>query len=151
MLLLRASSEINGEDVDLHAVTDSSRADSGGVRNGEALLALADAMVGNDESALTAARQRVLDELAPEQLVDSVAVASNFERMVRIADGTGIPLDDPVEILTSDVREGLGINGFAASANTPPGGPIRRVLRPILRPVLGTVLRFVGRRGMPLS
>jgi hypothetical protein len=71
---------------------------------------------------------------------------TNFERMVRIADATGIPLDDPVEILTSDVREGLGINDFTAAANTPAGGLVRRALAPALRPILGGVLRYVGSR-----
>ena len=105
MLLLRASSEISGRAVDLKAVTDPEHAPDCGVAHAAALVALADAMVGEDDGALVAARQRVLDELGPAHLVDAAAVASNFERMVRIADATGIPLDDPVEIMTSDIRE----------------------------------------------
>jgi hypothetical protein len=40
-------------------------------------------------------------------MVDAAAVASNFERMVRIADGTGIPLGDRLESLARPVVEEL--------------------------------------------
>ena len=146
MLLLRASGEISGREVDLRAVTDPEHAAECGVAHAAELIALADAMVGADDAVLAAARQRVVDELGPAHLVDAAAVASNFERMVRIADATGIPLDAPVEIMTSDVREQLGINAFTAAANTPTPGVLRRMATPILRPVLGRFLRAVGSR-----
>jgi hypothetical protein len=145
-LLLRASSEVNGREVDVSAVTDPERAAESGVAHAATLIALAGAMVSAEEEELRRARQRVLDEMGDAQLVDAVAVASNFERMVRIADATGIPLDDPVEIMTSDIRERLGINRYTAAANTPPAGLLRRALTPVLRPVLSGVLRFVGGR-----
>ena len=40
-------------------------------------------------------------------MVDAAAVASNFERMVRIADGTGIPLGDRLESLARPVVDEL--------------------------------------------
>jgi len=137
---------VNGHPVDLHAVADPERAAACGVAHAAVLLALADTMVGEDEATLARARQRVVADLGPAQLVDAAAVVSNFERMVRIADATGIPLDDPVEIMTSDVRDGLGINRFTAAANTPAAGWVRKALAPALRPILGGVLRFVGSR-----
>jgi hypothetical protein len=146
VLLLRASSEISGREVDLRAVTDGNRVAESGVVNAAALIALADGMVGDGEEALASARKRIIDEMGPAELVDAAAVASNFERMVRIADATGIPLDDPVEIMTSDVREDLGINRFTAAANTPAGGVLRRMITPLLRPLLSSVLRIAGRR-----
>jgi hypothetical protein len=149
VLLLRASSEVNGRRVDLAAVTDPERAADCGVPHAEPLIGLADAMVGDDDRLLAGARQRVLRELGPAELVDAAAVASNFERMVRIADTTGIPLDDPVEIMTSGVRESLGIDRFTAAANTPPAGVVRRALTPLLRPLLGKLLRVVGSRSGP--
>jgi hypothetical protein len=66
--------------------------------------------------------------------------------MVRIADATGIPLDAPVDIMTSDVRETLGIDRFTAAANTPRAGVVRRALTPVLRPLLGKLLRVIGSR-----
>lgn len=146
MLLLRASGEVNGRNIEVGAVTDSEHAAQSGVANAVALIALAEAMVGDDEQALHDARQCVLEEMGEAQLVDAIAVASNFERMVRIADATGIPLDDPAEIMTSDIRERLGIDRFTAAANLTPPGPIRQLLTPVLRPVLTGILRFVGGR-----
>jgi hypothetical protein len=146
VLLLRASSEVEGAAVDLRAVVDPARAAASGVAHGEVLLALADAMVGGDDAALALARARVARALGGAGLVDAVAVAANFERMVRIADGTGIPLDAPVAIATTDVRAALGIDGFIAAANTPPPGPLRRLLTPLLQPLLNRLLRAVGRR-----
>ena len=146
MLLLRASGEINGRPVDLRAVTGAERAAESGVSSAAPLIALADAVVGADDAALAVARRRVVDEMSPVQLVDAVAVASNFERMVRVADATGIPLDGPVEVLTSDVREGLGINRFTAAANTPAGGILRRMVTPLLRPLLGQLVRIAASR-----
>ena len=146
MLLLRASGELNGTPVDLRAVVDPERAATSGIVAAAPLLALTDALVGRDDAALALARERVLRELGPLVLVDALAVASNFERMVRIADGTGIPLDAPVEIATSDVRATLGIDRFAAAAQTPSPGPLRRLLTPVLRPLLGRLMRAVGGR-----
>ena len=38
----------------------------------------------------------------------AAGVIGNFERMVRIADGTGIPLDRIVDAMTSDFRAEFG-------------------------------------------
>jgi hypothetical protein len=145
-LLLRASGELTGAPVDLRAVVDPAHAAASGVASGELLLALSDALVGGDDAALARVHARVVRALGPAVLVDAVAVASNFERMVRIADGTGIPLDAPVEIATADVRAALGIDHFAAAANTPAPGFLRRRLTPLLGPILRRLVRAVGRR-----
>ena len=42
-------------------------------------------------------------------MVDAAGVASNFERMVRIADSTGIELGDLLEQASADVRTALGL------------------------------------------
>ena len=145
MLLLRASGEVGGREVDLGVVTDPKRAAASGVAHATTLIALADAMAGEDEEALRKARQRVLDEMGSTQLVDGVAVASNFERMVRIADGTGIPLDPPVAALSADLRSDLGLERFASAARTPAVGFVGRVLAVAARPTLRLVLRVLGR------
>ena len=58
---------------------------------------------------LKAARDALADEMGVAALVDAAAVASNFERMVRIADGTGIELGEALEEFSEDVREELGL------------------------------------------
>ena len=45
-------------------------------------------------------------------MIDAAGVASHFQRMVRIADATGITLGD-VEAVTADLRSELGIDAFA--------------------------------------
>jgi hypothetical protein len=47
--------------------------------------------------------------MGPAAMVDALGVASNFERMVRIADATGIELGAYLEGATAEVREVLRI------------------------------------------
>lgn len=147
-MLLRASSEYSREAVDLQAVTKGTAVDPGEVAHGEALVALAEAMVGEDDDALTHARAEVQRRLGPEGLVDAVAVASNFERMVRIADSTGIPLDPPLQMMSEDLREELHLDRFGAAANTPASSGAMRALGHVMRPALRGTLRVLG-RGLP--
>ena len=51
-------------------------------------------------------------------MVDAAGVASNFERMVRIADATGIQLDKHMEVLSQEVREALHLERFTAYKET---------------------------------
>ncbi len=118
-MLLRASGEATGQVFNLQAVTEGAATASSGVAHGETLLALAEAMVSDDREALVIARTRVLEELGPEALVDAAGVASNFERMVRIADATGIPLDSFLDEMTVDLRAELKLARFESTTNTP--------------------------------
>ena len=145
-MLLRASGEVSGSPVDVSAVTQDAAAAESGIAHAEALLAFADAAVGGDEAKLAAARQRLLDELGPEALVDTAAVVGNFERMTRIADATGIPLDPPVTAMTQDIRNGLGLDEFGSASNTPALGAVGRILGRALRPVALRMFRWLGFR-----
>ena len=83
-----------------------------GIEHGALLIAFAEAMVGQDDDALTHARHAVLEVMSPAAMVDAAGVASNFERMVRIADATGIPLDERMERLSREVRDALHLERF---------------------------------------
>jgi hypothetical protein len=98
--------------VDLTAIIDHEAAASSGVEHGQLLIAFAEAMVGEDDDALTHVRYAVIEALSPEAMVDAAGVASNFERMVRIADATGIPLDARMEALSHEVRHTLHLERF---------------------------------------
>jgi len=117
-----------------------------GVAHGEPLVAFADALVGADDAALERAREELGALLGPAGLVDAAAVASNFERMVRIADGTGIPLDAPVRLVAADLTGELGIAHFGSAANTPAPTLPQRVLARVLQPFTRGLLRLVFRR-----
>jgi len=95
-------------------VTEGVAATSG-VPHEHTLVVFAEAMVSDDEDALVRSRQRILERLGPEALVDAAAVASNFERMVRIADSTGIPLDSFLDEMTADIRADLNLVRFASA------------------------------------
>ena len=81
------------------------------------LIAFAEAVVGSDDVALAQAREAVITAMSAAALVDAAGVASNFERMVRIADSTGISLDDRMAQLTKTVRDELQLERFAGSKN----------------------------------
>jgi hypothetical protein len=85
---------------------------SSGVEHGNLLIAFADAMVGDADTALTHARHAVIEVLSPAAMVDAAGVASNFERMVRIADSTGIQLDERMAALSQEVRDALQLERF---------------------------------------
>jgi hypothetical protein len=108
--------------------------DASGVSHADVLVAFAEASVGEDDAALAQARERLLAALGPAALVDAAAVTSHFERVVRVADATGIPLDAPVAALTVDVRRDLGIDRFAAAAHTPAPSRAARVLARFMAP-----------------
>ena len=113
-MLLRESSRTS--DVNLNAAVNSGV--ESGVPHGATLLAFADAVLGDDDAALDAARSKILQELGPKALIDSAGVVATFMQMDRIADGTGIPLDSPFVEQTGDMRAELGLNSFASAQNT---------------------------------
>ena len=51
-------------------------------------------------------------------LVDAAAIVGHFERLVRVADATGIPLDAAAKDATTDIREALGHNAYAMASRT---------------------------------
>ena len=143
-MLLRVSGEASGEAVDPHAVTDPKAAATSGVADAVVLIAFADALVQGDDAALVDARRGLIEAMGDEGMVDTAAVASNFERMVRIADATGIPVDSPVNAMTEGMRSDHGIDRFGSSANTPPPSAVARVVGRVLAPF---TMRLLG----PLS
>ena len=137
------SGEITGRDIDLLMVSGEGTAAETGVVHSDVLIALAEAQVGDDDSALALARGDVVEKVGPAGLVDAVAVVANFERMVRIADATGIPLDGSLEAMSDDIRSDLDLGRFASAANTPESGPLVRTLRGGLRRILRPALPLI--------
>ena len=145
--MLRASIESVGGEVDLAGVVAGAAAGHSPVRSAAALLAFVDASLGADrEASLAEARERVRAELGWEALVDAAAIIGNFERMVRIADGTGIPLDTPVLVASEGIRAELGIDAFESGAQPPSIPAWQRVVGRLLEPLVRFVLRRRARR-----
>jgi hypothetical protein len=91
----------------------------GGVAHGARLVAFTDAVMGNDDEALAREREALRAVLSAGQFIDACAVIGSFNVLDRIADATGIPLDPGMVQMTAGIREKLGLNRFAAAANTP--------------------------------
>jgi hypothetical protein len=108
--LLRASGQHGNRDYTLNGVMDGATAT--GVTGGEALLALADAALGDDGSALMQARAAVRGSLGEAALVDAAAVIGGFDGITRIADATGIPLEPAKAEQTEDFFDALRIGRF---------------------------------------
>ena len=166
--MLRASIEFEGGDGRLNGIAEGAKVGDSGIEQGERLTAFADAAVhsfanssanssvsssgsssgrssGQGEAALDAARDALREVAGSECVVDAAGVIGNFERMVRIADGTGIPLDGIVEVMSSDFREELGLEDFESRRPTQLGF-LGSTFGPILKGAIKTGLRVAGRR-----
>lgn len=141
--MLRESSKSEGNPVDLNIITSGLEVESGVAAETE-LVEFAEVALGDDTEAISAARTRLEDKVGTEGMIDAAAVIANFQRMVRIADGTGIPLDAPVAMVTAGIRDELGINEFASAQYTPHVGFLKRMLGAIL----GRFLPLLFRRRM---
>ena len=126
--------------MDLRAVT-AGDAKKSGLPGGEALGAFAEATVRGEAPAISAARERVRAELGDAATIDAAGVIGNFERMVRIADATGIPLDKPVALVSVDLRAELGIDGFAGARSTAPTRGIQKLVGRLMARMMPLVLR----------
>lgn len=135
-MMLRASGEYHGKNFDIDAVRDDAAAADSGVAHAEALLAFAEHAVGGDDDELARSRERLRTEMDDAALVDTAAIVGNFQRMTRIADATGIPLDPPVNALSADLQDRLGLTEFSAAENTVRPNRLVRGVVGALRPWL---------------
>jgi hypothetical protein len=119
--LLRESSAAKGEGYDLSLLVGGSG--DGNIPHGASLVAFADAVLGTDEARLLAIRSDIHAKLGAAAVVDAAAVAATFNAIDRLADSTGIPIEDSKADATRDIRASLGINAFARNrgeATDPP-------------------------------
>ena len=112
------SGELSGGAVDLAVVAGEHRGD-GGVEHGARLLAFTDAVMGGDVDAVRRARAALRAVLSAAAVADVCAVIGFFNIVDRVADATGIPLDEPLLLMSGEVRAELGLERFASAANTP--------------------------------
>lgn len=94
--------------MNLDAIVQGQDADSG-LPGGSELARFTDAVLKNP-SDLEAARAELVARLGEAEMVDAASVIGNFQRMVRIADSTGIPVDGLMAEANADVRQQLGLN-----------------------------------------
>jgi hypothetical protein len=142
--MLSLSADITESDIDLRLINGDKTAAAGDIQYGLSLMNFAEAFASRDEEALAAARGALLAEAGPEVLVDAAGVAANFQRMVRIADSTGIPLDERGAILSYGVVKELDLRRFESAQNTPRGGLKQRLLSLVAKPLARRAFKRIG-------
>lgn len=86
-----------------------------GVPGGAELVAFLEAvLMDTDAERIAVARHRVASLLGDAALVDAAATIASFNAVVKLADGTGIPLEPAKEERTRDFRSQLDIESFRA-------------------------------------
>ena len=148
--MLRASIEYHGRDGDLSIVTEGTKAGDGGIPHGEKLAAFAEAAVVGDSAQLASARDDLRAAVGSAGLVDAAGVVGNFQRMVRIADGAGIPVDTIVRTLSEDFREDLGLDDFQTNRGEELG-TVGQLAAPLAQGALRLGMRFAGNRSRKKS
>ena len=76
---------------------------------GALLVDYGEAMLRGDEARRRAAREAVCRELGPAALADAAAIVASFNSVVKIADASGIPLEDFKAEATEDLRAELAL------------------------------------------
>ncbi len=115
-MLLRASGEKEAADYDLTAVTD--RTKDSGVPHGELLTALAEQTAGSAWRALKGTLAEAIETMGEQNAVDALVVASAFNGITRVADATGIPLDENTAETTVEMRNMVGLDAFQYAAKS---------------------------------
>jgi hypothetical protein len=109
--LLRESSRAKKEDYDLTLLTGTEG--DGNIPHGALLVAFTDAVVKYQDAEAAKLRGEIRAQMGDDALVDAAAIVAAFSGFTRIADSTGIPLEDAKAESSADFREALGINEFA--------------------------------------
>ena len=80
--------------------------------DGDVLLGFVEAALGDDAAALRQARAAARAALGDAAFVDACATVASFNAVVKIADGTGIGLEDAKAERTKELRAELGIDAL---------------------------------------
>lgn len=88
-----------------------------GVPHAAELVEFANAMLRGEAAQQARARRAIHDVLGAAALVDAAALVASFSAVVKIADATGIPLEDSKEEATRELRAQLGLERFNRNAH----------------------------------
>ena len=84
------------------------------VPHGAEMIAFVDAVLTGSAAEAKAAREVILAAVGPAAFVDVCATVASFNAVVKLADGTGIPLEEAKAERTQDLRAELGIDALQA-------------------------------------
>jgi len=116
--MLRASALNNSVEVDIQSINGDLSSAETGIEFGPELLGFAEAVARRDSDAIEISRATLEKAAGQKVVIDAAGVAANFQRMVRIADSIGIPVDNMNTELGQSVRQELNLKRFASAQNT---------------------------------
>ncbi len=105
---LRVSGQQTGHEYNLQDVMDGDFGKSG-LPKGDILNAFVEAIIERDLSKISVARSAIISSMGIKALVDSAATVAAFNAYPRMADATGIPLEDNKKEMTSEMRKEFGM------------------------------------------
>ncbi len=118
-MMLSLSANMTETAIDLQMVNGSPASDSQGMPFAGELAGFAEAIAERDTARISRTRDELSKIAGEAVMVDAAAVAANFQRMVRIADSMGIPIDEKNIEVGAGVRQELDLSRFASAQNTP--------------------------------
>jgi DNA-binding phage protein len=116
--MLRVSAQTTETDINLHGVIGDADAAGQGIEYGSLLMAFAEAVALRDPDAIKTAREALRAEAGDAVVIDAAGVAANFQRMVRIADSAGIPVDNIDAEMVKQTRAELSLDDFHSARNS---------------------------------
>lgn len=113
-MLLRASSQAIGAEAKLEAAIGEG---DSGLPHGELLTHFAEVATRGSEE-LASVRDALLAAVGGAGLVEAAATTGIFNGLVRVADATGVPVDEGTLSRSQNFREALSLNDFAGATNS---------------------------------
>ena len=118
-MMLSLSANKTATAVDLQMVNGSAAGAAQELPFASELANFATAIADRDSAKINRTRDELIAVAGNAVMVDAAAVAANFQRMVRIADSMGIPIDDKNIEVGAGIRQELDLSRFASAQNTP--------------------------------
>ena len=116
--MLRVSAQTTETNIDIQGIRGSTSAADQGIEYGALLIAFAEAVAKRNQPEIDVARQALEKAAGTAVMVDAAGVAANFQRMVRIADSVGIPVDDMDNEFGQQTRAALDLDQFHSARNS---------------------------------
>jgi hypothetical protein len=108
---LRVSGQQTGNEYDLDLVMGGD-VDGSGLPQGDLLNEFCEAICDRDSDRTARARAVIVETLGEAAMVDAAAMIAAFNAYPRMADATGIPLEEAKAAATVEMRDELGLEAL---------------------------------------
>ncbi len=112
-MMLRESVQQTGVEFELTSLSGEEA--DGTVPHQDLLLDFAEAVVLRDASAAATLRSRMIEALGPAGYLDACGVVAGFHGFTRIADASGVPLDERYLDEAESVKAQTGVREYQGS------------------------------------